>query len=206
MTTWTPTRVAALRACRRRYGFVYRDHRDEPSSPEADLGDLVHAAMEDVGRAWLAGDRPENLGVALRTAAAVHGVNYGAATVACAVSVLSAAAASPLAALDDLAAVEHELSFIAPCPAREAGYSDCPICGGDIHVTTTAEQRSDPSDHPGGWWAYDGDDVACDECGFVGFVSADGEGESDLAYDESAPEYAAACERHQAARVAGGGA
>ena len=141
MTTWTPTRVAALRACRRRYAFVYRDGRDEPSSPEADLGDLVHAAMEDVGRAWLAGDRPENLGVALRTAAAVHGVNYGAATVACAVSVLSAAAASPLAALDDLAAVEHELSFAAPCPAC-AGDSVCPICddAGTIEATTRADR------------------------------------------------------------------
>jgi len=55
----------------------------------------------------------------------------------------------------------------------------CPVCGEELYIKTSATQ--DP-DHA--WTAYDGDDVVCKICGFLGYVSADGDGAC-VSYDES---------------------
>ena len=86
---------------------------------------------------------------------------------------------------------------------------DCPICADDLYIETVASQdpRTEPDDENGppddgyAFWAWEGDVVGCERCGFRGVVDCD-DGSALLKYDEESTENVAAWERN---RAAGGG-
>lgn len=45
---------------------------------------------------------------------------------------------------------------------------ECMICGAGVVVITDLEQKGQEHES---WWAYDGDDVECEECGALAMVT-----------------------------------
>ena len=76
---------------------------------------------------------------------------------------------------------------------------DCLICGSELIIHTTADQREAEKAETT-WWAWDGDKAVCPDCGGIGNVEVEGDCYGSLSFDEESDHNTACWKKYEATK------